>query len=407
MQQWDNELIEKIKDFLRKSDTLEKACNKASDYTKESIRPQTIIKEFRNQGLLHPDTYLRGGTLAAARGDHPGHNNVSKSIVAPGFVLKGISTLMDGEGNVKQQWTKTQIDLEYNYNAFKKAILSLAKPMCGKSTIPPMAEGKFNENLLAVYPWGDVHMGLYTWKDETGENFDLKIAERDLIGAVDYLVDQAPKTREALIVNLGDFFHSDNMDNKTRRSGNILDVDGRFPKILAVGIRAIRRCIDRALEKHETVKIINAIGNHDDHTSLMLSLTLSEFYSNNPRVIVETAPTTYHYHRFGKVLIGVTHGHETKPEKLQGVMATDRAEDWGATSFRHWLTGHVHHDQRKDFSGCTFESFRTLAAKDAYATSKGYRSDRDMKCIVYHKEYGEVYRYTSNIKLIRALQNRK
>jgi hypothetical protein len=139
----------------------------------------------------------------------------------------------------------------------------------------------------------------------------------------------------------------------------------------------------------------------------MLSLTLSEFYSNNPRVIVETAPTTYHYHRFGKVLLGVTHGHEIKPEKLQGVMAADRAEDWGGTVFRHWLTGHVHHDQKKEFSGCTFESFRTLAAKDAYATSKGYRSDRDMKCIVYHKEYGEVYRYTSNIKLIRALQNRK
>jgi hypothetical protein len=87
-------------------------------------------------------------------------------------------------------------------------------------------------------------------------------------------------------------------------------------------------------------------------------------------------------------------------------MAVDRAKDWGETTFRHWLTGHVHHDQMKEFAGCTFESFRTLAAKDAYAAGHGYRSERDMKCIVYHAEYGELMRHTSNIRLVRALQGR-
>jgi hypothetical protein len=289
----------------------------------------------------------------------------------------------------------------------RAAVERIADPIAGMSDFVTVPSHEFYDNLLTVYPMGDPHSGMYAWHEETGEDFDLAIAERDLFGAVDHLVDQAPPSRVGLIVNLGDFFHSDNIENKTMRSGHSLDVDGRWPKVVAVGLRTIRRCIDRALEKHEHVRVINAIGNHDDHTAMMLSITLNEYYSNNSRVTVDTSPRTHHFYRHGKVLLGVTHGHMGKPEKLMGVMAVDRAEDWGQTTFRHWLTGHVHHDQMKELAGCTFESFRTLAAKDAYAASHGYRAERDMKAIIYHSEYGEVIRHTSNIRLVRALQGRK
>ncbi len=51
------------------------------------------------------------------------------------------------------------------------------------------------------------------------------------------------------------------------------------------------------------------------------------------------------------------------------------------------------------------ESFRTLAAKDAWHSSAGYRAGRDMCTITYHREFGEVARATANIDMIEALEN--
>ena len=78
------------------------------------------------------------------------------------------------------------------------------------------------------------------------------------------------------------------------------------------------------------------------------------------------------------------------------IMAADREQAWGRTKFRYWLTGHVHNQRLWDFPGCSVESFRVLAPQDAWAFNKGYRSQRDMKAIIYHAEYGEVSRVTVN-----------
>ena len=55
----------------------------------------------------------------------------------------------------------------------------------------------------------------------------------------------------------------------------------------------------------------------------------------------------------------------------------------------------------KEFNGMKVESFRTLSARDAYAASHGYRSGRDMKCLVFHKDFGEVERHTVSVDMLR------
>ena len=140
--------------------------------------------------------------------------------------------------------------------------------------------------------------------------------------------------------------------------------------------------------------MVNVVGNHDDTGAMFLSVCLANVYEKEKRVTIDTTPSAFQYFRFGKTLVGCHHGHSCKPDRLPGVMATDRAEDWGSTSYRYWWIGHVHHQSLKDYPGVTVESFRTLAAKDAYAHWGGYRAPRDMKCIVLHEEYGEVARHT-------------
>ena len=316
----------------------------------------------------------------------------------PAYLVKGTSTLYGPDGKIKQKWVKAEKDRSPDAArlVFEAFLDDLPKLPARR------AEGKsYSKDLLSVIPFGDPHIGMHAWGEETGDDFDLKIAERDLCGAVDRLVNTAPDTEECLIANLGDYFHADNMDAKTWRSGHSLDVDSRWAKVLRVGLKAMRQCIESALAKHRRVTVINAIGNHDDHSSLFLTIALKHIYEDEPRVVINDLPRAVHFHEFGKVMLAVTHGHSIKMANLPQVAASEEAAMWGRTEHRYGLTGHIHHDSAKEYAGMKVESFRTLAARDAYAASHGYRSGRDMKLLVMHREFGEVERHTVSVEMLR------
>ncbi|WP_211840912.1 hypothetical protein [Pseudoxanthomonas sacheonensis] len=308
-----------------------------------------------------------------------------------GQKLKGTSTLVDKRtGEQVLQWVKTNEDAEAQQAVLEAAARAMVSDM--PRLAPRKASGTWRQDLLTVYPIGDPHIGMYAWAEETGDDWDLNIAERVHCGAMAELVQAAPATEQAIVWNLGDALHYDSMAAVTPRSGHFLDADGRYAKMVSVAVKIIRQCIESALTKHARVHVVNLPGNHDETGALWLSIALSHIYENEPRVTVDTNPSVFSYYRWGKVLLGGHHGHACKPAALAGVMACDRAKDWGETSHRHWLIGHIHHESKKEFSGVTVESFNTLAAKDAYATNGGWRSGRSMQAIVYHAEHGEVGR---------------
>lgn len=331
--------------------------------------------------------------LAASRGEAPA-NDLDYPLPA-GQIVTGVSTLQKSpDGNL--QWIKTKVSYEKQLDLMKEAVESLITDLPKVKAIPYKGSNA-NGDTIAVYPLGDPHVGMMSWSEETGIDWDLKIAEAKFLDVFDRLVRTAPNCKEAVIVNLGDFFHADNAIGVTARSGHHLDMDGRYAKMVKVGMKIMRRMIETALEHHEIVRVITVQGNHDDCGAMFLRVALANIYEDNPRVLVDQSPAPFHYVRFGKVLLGTHHGHSCKAPNLPGVMASDRAEDWGQTEYRYWLTGHIHHDSKKEYPGVTVESFRTLAAKDAYAAWGGYRSGQDSKCIVYHKDFGEVERHTVNI----------
>lgn len=336
---------------------------------------------------------------AAKRGVSPVDD---KDGTAPiGYHVKGKSTLYGADGSVAMTWVKTQADKDTQVAELLDAVRAGLSDLPQSAPIP-LKRSPMSERYLSVYPMGDPHIGMLAWPAETGNAFDLQIAERNLFAAVDRLVYLAPRTKEALILNLGDFFHADGKAGTTT-AGTRVDVDGRWPKVLATGIKLMRRVIDRALQKHEHVTVINEIGNHDDHTSIVLSIALAQFYEHEPRVTIDTSPQSYHWYRFGKVLIGSHHGNKAPPQRLKDVMTVDRAKDWGETTHRYFYIGHVHHDRLVELAGVTIESFRTLAGKDEWHASQGYRSGRDMKLIIIDKDHGEVDRHTVGISLINEL----
>lgn len=308
-----------------------------------------------------------------------------------GYMVKGVSTLYDAEGNQRAQWVKTGVDLNQQLDLLSSAVQAICEDARG-ALRRTKAPKQFDSDLLTVIPMGDPHFGLMTWGKEVGEDFDLKIAEQMTFAAVDRLCSLSPSSDTAMLLNLGDFFHADNSSNRTPQSGNPLDVDGRFQLIAEVGLRAMVRCIRRLLEKHARVIVRNNRGNHDPHQAHMLSIALNAMFHGEPRVTVEMSPASFYYYRFGKTLIGSTHGDGAKLADLPLIMATDVPEDWAAATWRVWHCGHFHHDQVKDHPGCTVETHRTLATNDAWHKHNGYRSGRDMKAVIYHREHGEISR---------------
>lgn len=349
---------------------------------------------------MHERTIWQHKARLARQGWSPEHD-MTKA-VPDGFHLKGTSTLYGEDGQPKLQWVKTSIDHERQAELMRQSAAALADDLPQVSPAPSPVNTL--PHLMAVYPIGDAHIGMRAWGEETqGDDWDLAIAERVQCGAMAALVAMAPACEQALIVNCGDWFHADNMEGTTSRSGHILDVDGRYAKMIRVGVKVMRQCIESALQKHARVRICNVIGNHDDTGAIWLSIALGHIYANEPRVEIDRSPAPFMYHEHGNVLIGMHHGHSCKPDRLPGVMATDQAKAWGRTQFRYWYIGHVHHQSVKEYSGVTVESFNTLTAKDAYSAWGGYRAQQNMKCIIHHAEFGEVARHTVSPDMLKEV----
>jgi hypothetical protein len=342
--------------------------------------------------------------FAAARGYSPAHDLTHPTPST--HILKGTSTLYNAEGQITQQWVKTNIAEQERLETLTEACKVLAEPYKGLAVPCSRTKDKSDvrnnrtteKELLGLLPYGDPHLGLYSWHKETGSDFDCDIAERNLVGVTQELVRKMPVCDTAILLNLGDFFHSDSNANQTLRSHHALDVDSRWARVMQIGIQAMRSCIDAALKKHGKVIVVNMVGNHDDHSSVMLAKVLEAFYWKEKRVTVWENNSKFWYYRHGKVLLGSTHGDTLKPTNMAGIMAHDAAKDWGLSIHRHVHTGHVHQKQIWELHGCTVESHRTLAARDSWAHAAGYRSARDMQAIIYHAELGETERYRVGVQ---------
>jgi len=321
--------------------------------------------------------------------------------VEDGYNVKGRSTYYSPDGTIKGEWVKTTRDQERQEEMIREALQAMTDKL--PKLKPTKGPRHASTDLMACYPVSDHHLGMLSWHEETGSDWDLDIAEQTLSQAMDHLVKSVPSCERATLVFLGDLLHYDSFESVTPTSKNLLDADGRYPKMVRATIRVVRRLIAAALKHHASVHLIIESGNHDPSSTVFLVESISNIYENEPRLTVDTSPSKFHYFTFGKNLVGVHHGDGAKPADLPLIMAVDRAEEWGKAEYRYIWTGHIHSDNVKDFRGVRWESFRILAPPDAWAASKGYRSMQDMKAIVLHREYGEVARHIVNPAMLVGL----
>lgn len=333
----------------------------------------------------------------------------ARPVVPPNFAVTHAATMLDRQGKALIQWVSSKQNDIDRAALFEAAIKEHAETYRGIATsfMPPAAD--VDEDLLALYGWGDPHVGLLCYARETGGfDFDLKIVEEELVTATDMVVERAPAAGIGLLLNIGDFFSVEDDTQLTPAHKNKQDTDGRFTKITRVGLNIMRRSIDLMRRKHREVRVISVPGNHDPRGSRMLSMLLECLYEGDARVKVIDNTNEFIYQKFGTNLLAFNHGM-VKHAALPGIVATDCAaggvpgcEDyWGTCRNRFIWVGHQHHKTVTDFPGCTVEMLRTLKARDAYENGRGYRAQQSIVQVTYHKEWGERHRQLVHIHEVK------
>lgn len=253
-----------------------------------------------------------------------------------------------------------------------------------------------NSELLTMYPYMDLHLGMLALEEVSGHDFDLKIAEQWVLASMEHLVQVSPNSETCLIAEMGDFLHAENDDNRTK-SGHSLDVDTRHSKIIEVAFNLMISLIEKALTKHKYVKFLSISGNHSENSSHYLKAVVKAYFRNEPRIQVIEDSRLHQYYKFGKVLLGYHHGHSTKSStKLVECMLEDNLPIISETKYRYWHIGHLHSNNKflaKEDAFCSIEIHKNLPPRDAWAAGAGFRGNiGQVKSITYHKDYGEIGR---------------
>lgn len=334
---------------------------------------------------------------AATQGFSPEHDMIN--IVPDPFVVRGTSTLYDADGKPRLQWLKTRLD----DNKFQAMMLDAIEgfkdeiPHVSLTAAPPLGK----DNLLNCYVVTDYHLGMLSWDEETGDNWDLKIGEELIIKWFEQAIHQSPDANTAVFAQLSDFLHFDGMDAVTPASKHLLDVDTRFAKVVRCAIRVLRTIINMLLQKHQNVHLIMADANHDPVSQIWLREWFAVMFENEPRITVDRSPNPYNAYEFGKTALFFHHGHKRRIANVSEVFAGQFREMFGRTKYAYAHTGHLHHVDVKENNLMIVEQHRTLAPADAYAARGGWLTGRDAKVITYSKDFGEVSRLTINSDMLK------
>lgn len=334
---------------------------------------------------------------AAISGYAPDNDMVR--VVPDPFIVRGISTYYNAEGKASGQWVKSRIEDTKLQEMMRQAIDAMKEDIPRLSALP--APPLSNDNLLNCYVITDYHLGMLSWDEETGENWDVAIAEKLVIKWMEQAIAQSPNADTAVFAQLSDFLHFDGMDAVTPASKHLLDVDTRFAKLVRSAIRVLRTVIDMLLAKHQKLHIIMADANHDPVSQIWLREWFSVLYENEPRVTVDKSPNPYNAYEFGNVALFFHHGHKRKVANVSEVFAGQFREMFGRTKYAYAHMGHMHHLDIKENNLMIVEQHRTLAPGDAYSARGGWLSGRDAKVISYDRRYGEVSRLTINSDMLR------
>lgn len=259
----------------------------------------------------------------------------------------------------------------------------------------------------------DVHFGKLCWGEETGTDYDLKIAVDDYMGAAEDLLDRVSGFKiEKIILPIGhDCFHYDNPKKETANGTLVDSTDDRISKVFSGVVDAVSGLVLRLREIAE-VEILWIPGNHDSLTSFYLAFVLSKMFEKDSRVSVDYGPQLHKYRKYGVSLIGYDHGEKMPLDNLALLMATDVPELFAESFCRMWRVGHFHTRKEVRFigsdtrKGVNITVIPSLSGTDFWHYKMGYvNGQRAAEAALWNRETGYVGSFT--VEARSAVASRK
>lgn len=159
--------------------------------------------------------------------------------------------------SVKLQRRKLDNDLQ------KQKDLILAEIKTHVVKVEKYTQEKSSDKFLLEISIFDHHFGKYAHESETGENYDLDIAEQRYKLGIREILERVDlnKIEKILFCTGGDLMHFDNI-NGTTTAGTMMDKDGKFHFVFSTVKKILIESID-FLSKIAPVDVVIVNGNHD------------------------------------------------------------------------------------------------------------------------------------------------
>jgi len=297
-------------------------------------------------------------------------------------------------------WLKRNTDY-INVQKIKDDILKEIKTYSPK--VKKINHTNKKHNLLEINIF-DLHFGKLATEETTGEPYNTEIAKKRFLNALSKLISRSSNFNyEQILFPIGnDFFNSDNLKNETTK-GTPQDEHLLWQETVKKGRQLIQIGIEY-LTLYAPVHVVVVQGNHDWQRMFMLGEMLEGWFHNNNNVTIDNSYKARKYYKYGKCLIGFTHGNNEKVQDLPLIMAQEQAQNWQDTKYREFHLGHLHHKRdikyksTQEYKGIVIRHLRSLGGEDAWHNIKGYVGTiQSAESFIWNKQEGLIANYSYNL----------
>lgn len=261
----------------------------------------------------------------------------------------------------------------------------------------PIKYKKVHGDAMFEIAMPDIHFGRLTWAEETGQDYDIQIAEKMVDKVLsDLLASATLYPVHKILLPIGNDFYNVNSKDNTTVNGTPQQEDTRWQKTYRRGrelaVHMIEMCSQIA-----PVDVLIIKGNHDEEKSFYMGDGLCCWFHNNPNVHIDNGAMSRKYYLYGHSLIGFTHGDEEKLDKLPSLMPTEVPDLWAKSTYREFHLGHKHKKYEvNEENGVVVRLLRSLVPIDAWTFDKGFVGAlRAAEGFVWDKNKGLIAQFTA------------
>jgi len=244
---------------------------------------------------------------------------------------------------------------------------------------PEISRKKIKGNHTILIPLSDLHINKLANKEETGEEYNSKIAVKRALEGAKGLMHKAQgfKADKIIFTIGGDILNTDGSTKGTTR-GTPQDTDLRWFEAFRVAKKAVIKIIEYLMQFAD-VHVVHIMSNHDYSSGWMLSDTIESWFRNCKNVEFDNTVRHRKAFLYGDVAIFPTHGDKHKNAELPLLMAHEYPEIWAKAKYRYCFVQHFHHYKKvkaiedgKDYIGLTVHQLASPSPADLWHSESGY-----------------------------------